>query len=89
MKQVQIAYLYVWKVIARVTQYLHLRRKTADCESGDQTLSGKIVLREDNPPVVRPGRNPIALIIEAHRVGVNLTPLRILQYKSSRYLRSK
>ena len=74
-QQLQITQLLIWKLIARVTQHLHLGRKAADCKPSDHAFCGKVLPLEDKPLVVRPGRNPIALIIKTHCVCIKLAPL--------------
>ncbi len=64
---------------------LPFRGNAADRNSGDQALSAEVLLAKDQP-FARPGRDPAALFIQVHSVGVDLPPLRIVQDKGGRNL---
>ena len=80
LQQLQIAQLLPWNLVARMCTHLHFCGKAANCIPSDHALSGQILPLHDKP-LIRPRRNPIATIVETHGVHIDLSPLRIMQYK--------
>jgi hypothetical protein len=85
MQQLKVTPLPLRKLVACVTQHLHLRTEALDEKSRDRARACKIMSLEDEA-LCLPRRDSSAMIIEAHRMHVNFSPICILKHEGCRCL---